>query len=187
MTSDYCWFEIEDHGMWHAWTRSAAEEIDDLAYAPGAPAVCSKWGGHALRVVQHSWNCNLIPPEKRCAACFAIVAPALAAITIGNVGPALSPTDPTGFVAYHSEVAILTEKVAELETALVLTRNSRETNRKKRLAAEHERDAYRAMVADLLASAHPNRRDHPAMSKQWERAETLLRDGPPPLAEEDPS
>jgi len=114
-------------------------------------------------------------------------APGSPIVTIGNVGPELASNDPSGFVAYHSEVATLTEKVAELETALVLTRNSRETNRKARLAAEHERDAYRAMVADLLASAHPNRRDHPAMSKQWERAETLLRDGPPPLIEENPS
>lgn len=29
----------------------------------------------------------------------------------------------------------------------------------------------------VLDSAHPNRRDHPAMAKQWERAEALLENG----------
>lgn len=43
-----------------------------------------------------------------------------------------------------------------------------------------ERDAYRAMVCDLLASAVPNQRDHPTMTKQWARARELLKNGPSP-------
>lgn len=43
---------------------------------------------------------------------------------------------------------------------------------------QHERDAYRAMVCDLLASATPNERDHPSMSRQWARARDLLKNGP---------
>lgn len=43
--------------------------------------------------------------------------------------------------------------------------------------ATAERDAYRAMLCDVIASASPNKRDHPSMSKQWERATELLRDG----------
>lgn len=42
-----------------------------------------------------------------------------------------------------------------------------------------ERDAYRAMVCDLLASASPSERDHPSMSRQWARARELLKNGPP--------
>lgn len=33
---------------------------------------------------------------------------------------------------------------------------------------------YRGMLADVIASAHPNERDHPAMSEQWRRANELL-------------
>lgn len=42
-----------------------------------------------------------------------------------------------------------------------------------------ERDAYRAMLCDLLASAHPHPAEHPTMTKQWGRARALLKDGPP--------
>lgn len=41
-----------------------------------------------------------------------------------------------------------------------------------------ERDAYRAMIADLLASAHPHPTEHPTMTKQWARARELLKNGP---------
>lgn len=41
-----------------------------------------------------------------------------------------------------------------------------------------ERDAYRAMVCDLLASAHPHPVEHPTMTKQWARARELLKTGP---------
>ena len=41
-----------------------------------------------------------------------------------------------------------------------------------------ERDAYRAMLRDLLASAHPHPTEHPTMTKQWERARELLKNGP---------
>jgi hypothetical protein len=43
---------------------------------------------------------------------------------------------------------------------------------------EHERDAYRAMLCDLLASAHPHPTEHPTMTKQWGRARELLKNGP---------
>ena len=42
-----------------------------------------------------------------------------------------------------------------------------------------ERDAYRAMVVELLASAYPNERDHPTMSKAWKCARALLANGSP--------
>lgn len=50
----------------------------------------------------------------------------------------------------------------------------------RELDAEHERDVYHAMVADLLASAHPHPVEHPTMMKQWTRARELLKNGPPP-------
>ena len=43
---------------------------------------------------------------------------------------------------------------------------------------ETERDAYRSMLCDLLASAHPHPTEHPTMSKQWDRARELLKNGP---------
>jgi len=50
---------------------------------------------------------------------------------------------------------------------------------------EHERDAYRSMVCDLLASAHPHPVEHPTMTRQWARARELLKNGPPALAAEE--
>lgn len=47
---------------------------------------------------------------------------------------------------------------------------------------EHERDTYRAMVCDLLSSAHPHPKEHPTMTRQWDRARELLKNGPPALA-----
>ena len=44
-------------------------------------------------------------------------------------------------------------------------------------AMEAERDAYRAMVCDLLASASPHPTEHPTMSRQWARARELLKNG----------
>ena len=44
-----------------------------------------------------------------------------------------------------------------------------------------ERDTYRAMLCDLLASAHPHPVDHPTMAKQWARARDLLKNGPEEL------
>jgi hypothetical protein len=41
-----------------------------------------------------------------------------------------------------------------------------------------DRDAYRAMVCDLLASASPHPTEHPTMTKQWARARELLKNGP---------
>lgn len=43
---------------------------------------------------------------------------------------------------------------------------------------EIERDTYRAMICDLLASAYPHPVEHPTMTKQWNRARALLKDGP---------
>lgn len=43
-----------------------------------------------------------------------------------------------------------------------------------------ERDAYRSMLCDLLASAHPHPVEHPTMTKQWNRARELLKNGPTP-------
>lgn len=40
-----------------------------------------------------------------------------------------------------------------------------------------ERDAYRAMVCDLLASARPHPIEHPTMTTQWARARELLKSG----------
>jgi len=45
-------------------------------------------------------------------------------------------------------------------------------------AAEAERDAYRAMLCDVLASAHPHPVEHPTMARQWARARELLKNGP---------
>ena len=47
-----------------------------------------------------------------------------------------------------------------------------------------ERDAYRAMLCDLLASAHPHPVEHPTMTKQWARARELLKNGPDRTAAE---
>lgn len=41
-----------------------------------------------------------------------------------------------------------------------------------------ERDAYRSMIRDMMASACPNERDHPTMFRCWERAHELLKKGP---------
>jgi hypothetical protein len=41
-----------------------------------------------------------------------------------------------------------------------------------------ERDAYRSMLCDLLASAHLHPTEHPTMTKQWARARELLKNGP---------
>jgi len=82
------------------------------------------------------------------------------------------------------DIMDLTDEVERLRevdlTVLPLTRNSREWNRKRALDMEHERDAYRAMVADLLASAYPHPIEHPTMTKQWARARALLKNGPTP-------
>lgn len=43
---------------------------------------------------------------------------------------------------------------------------------------EKERDTYRAMICDLLASAHPHPKEHPTMTRQWARARELLKNGP---------
>lgn len=51
--------------------------------------------------------------------------------------------------------------------------------RDERDALMRERDAYRATVADLLASAHLYPVEHPAMTAQWDRARLLLKSGPP--------
>jgi hypothetical protein len=48
----------------------------------------------------------------------------------------------------------------------------------RQLAAE--RDAYRSALCDVVASASPNRRDHPTMHAAWEKARALLKDGPVP-------
>ncbi len=37
-----------------------------------------------------------------------------------------------------------------------------------------ERDAFRAMVVDLLASAHPHPVEHPTMTAAWAKAQELL-------------
>lgn len=41
-----------------------------------------------------------------------------------------------------------------------------------------ERDAYRSALCDVVASASPNRKDHPTMHAAWEKARALLKDGP---------
>lgn len=46
-------------------------------------------------------------------------------------------------------------------------------------AMEMERDVYRAMLCDVIASAHPYPKEHPTMTKQWARARELLKNGPP--------
>lgn len=48
-----------------------------------------------------------------------------------------------------------------------------------------ERDAYRAMVCDLVASASPHPVEHPTMSKQWGRARELLKNSPSSSLPED--
>lgn len=45
-------------------------------------------------------------------------------------------------------------------------------------ALEIERDAYRAMVCDLLSSASPSDKEHSSMSRHWKRARELLKNGP---------
>jgi hypothetical protein len=65
-------------------------------------------------------------------------------------------------------------------TGFVLTaREQRDRFAKQLQEAQAERDAYRAMVCDLLASAHPHPTEHPTMTKQWARARELLKNGPP--------
>jgi hypothetical protein len=49
-----------------------------------------------------------------------------------------------------------------------------------------ERDAYRAMVADLLASASPHPTEHPTMARQWKRARELLENGPSDTKKREP-
>jgi hypothetical protein len=78
----------------------------------------------------------------------------------------------------NARIEPLEARVAELEDAIAITRNSRESNFSARISAEDERDAYRDMLEEVLASAAPNERDHPCMSKAWKRARELLKNGP---------
>ena len=68
--------------------------------------------------------------------------------------------------------------IRELDAKLARSAVSLATATERGRALEAERDAYRAMVCDLVASASPNPRDHPTMSKHWARARELLKDGP---------
>lgn len=54
-----------------------------------------------------------------------------------------------------------------------------EMHRRQQLTiATQERDAYRAMLCDVLASARPHPKEHPTMTKAWARATELLKNGP---------
>jgi hypothetical protein len=48
----------------------------------------------------------------------------------------------------------------------------------ERNTAHAERDTYRSMLCDVIASAHPHPDEHPTMTKAWERARELLKNGP---------
>lgn len=92
-------------------------------------------------------------------------------------------TEPT-FIPNHSgstSVALCSEcrdlTVAALGPSLT-TIEASEQRATKNSELMAERDAYRAMVCDLLASASPNALEHPTMTRQWNRARRLLRNGP---------
>lgn len=80
-------------------------------------------------------------------------------------------------IAEVNEVAVRRER-----DELLVKLQSAERSLSRTVAESHaagvERDAYRAMVADLLASAHPHPVEHPTMTKQWARARELLKNGP---------
>ncbi|MBA2720761.1 MAG: hypothetical protein H0U52_16200 [Chloroflexi bacterium] len=40
------------------------------------------------------------------------------------------------------------------------------------------------VICDLLASASPNQKEHPTMSREWARARELLAKGPTPASKE---
>jgi hypothetical protein len=62
-------------------------------------------------------------------------------------------------------------RIANLEHELADLRESETT-------VQAERDAYRAMVCDLLASAYPHPTEHPTMTAAWAKARALLKHGP---------
>lgn len=77
------------------------------------------------------------------------------------------------------------ERLREIElTAFPLACNSREFNRRKMLEYEHERDAYRAMLADLVAALGPGSASGPTPVR--DRARKLLKDGPSPRENQRP-
>lgn len=76
---------------------------------------------------------------------------------------------------------LLAEQVA-LQARLVAGCRACHAEEDAAIAMEAERDAYRSMLRDVLASAYPNERDHPAMSKAWKAARELLKNGPQPTA-----
>lgn len=90
---------------------------------------------------------------------------------VADVGPA--PKD-AAFIAACSPGAILTLldrlRVCEEQNVALGDANT----------LTIERDAYRSMLCDVIASAVPNERDHPAMSKAWKSARELLKNGPIP-------
>jgi hypothetical protein len=79
----------------------------------------------------------------------------------GRVGALATERD-----QYRRDFAAMADRAAELACEVT--------------AREKDRDDYRAMVADLLASAHPHPVEHPTMTKQWEHARELLKNGPQP-------
>lgn len=90
---------------------------------------------------------------------------------VADVGPA--PKD-AAFIAACSPGAILTLldrlRVCEEQNVALGDANT----------LTIERDAYRSMLCDVIASAVPNERDHPTMSKAWKSARELLKNGPIP-------
>lgn len=76
--------------------------------------------------------------------------------------------------AAHAQVQRL---MGERDGALAALRN-REALGEAVWRVEAERDAYRSMLCDLMAAAHPSERDPPAVSTVRARARELLKDGP---------
>lgn len=85
----------------------------------------------------------------------------------------------------HAEFDRIEREAADLRAQLAKVRTDRDRMIAVHDEMERERDSYRAMLSDVIASAHPNERDHPSMSKQWARARELLKNGSSPAAEED--
>ena len=88
------------------------------------------------------------------------------------------PGDAAFIAASRHVVPALCDRVEEMETALAVTANSRDSNHRARLAAERERDAYRAVLCDLVAAQR--KRGTTAEVDLWDRARDLIKNGVTP-------
>ena len=69
------------------------------------------------------------------------------------------------------------DRILSLEADISSARALADVRGREVERVERERDAYRSMLCDLLASAHPHPKEHPTMTREWDRARHLLKTG----------